>query len=134
MSKILRGFGVAVVLFLAGTASAQNTPSAPKSCEKLSQLALSKAKVTSAQTVEAGTFVPPAAMSTWLTGSPDLYKSLGAFCRVVVEATPRADSSIKIEVWMPAESWNGRFRGQGNGGFAGEIDYRRLGLALQLNY
>jgi Tannase and feruloyl esterase len=134
MTTICRIFAVAAVLFLAATASAQNTPSAPQSCEKLSQLAVSKAKIVSAQTVEAGTFAPPAAMSPWLAGSPDLYKSLGAFCRVVVEATPGADSSIKIEVWMPAEGWNGRFRGQGNGGFAGEIDYRRLGLAVQQNY
>jgi Tannase and feruloyl esterase len=134
MSKLNGIFAVAVVLFLTGTASAQNTSPAPQSCEKLSQLTLSKAKVVSAQTVEAGAFPPPTAMSPWLAGSPDLYKSLGAFCRVVVEATPSADSSIKIEVWMPAEGWNGRFRGQGNGGFAGEIDYRRLGLAVQQKY
>src|SRR6184192_1504309 len=134
MSKMHGTFAVAIVLFLSGTASAQNMPSAPQSCEKLSQLAVSKAKIVSAQTVEAGAFAPPAAMSPWLTGSPDLYKTLGAFCRVVVEATPSADSSIKIEVWMPTEGWNGRFRGQGNGGFAGEIDYRRLGLAVQQKY
>lgn len=134
MSKILRGVAVIIGLSLAGTALAQNTPSAPQSCEKLSQLALPKAKVVSAQTVEAGGFPPPTAMSPWLAGSPDLYKSLGAFCRVVVEAAPSADSSIKIEVWMPTEGWNGRFRGQGNGGFAGEIDYRRLGLAVQQKY
>lgn len=126
--------GVAVIFFLAGTASGRNLSPVPQSCEKLSQLTLSKAKVVSAQTVEAGAFAPPTAMSPWLAGSPDLYKSLGAFCRVVVEATPSADSSIKIEVWMPAEGWNGRFRGQGNGGFAGEIDYRRLGLAVQAKY
>lgn len=131
MSKISGG---AVIFFLAGTASGQNLSSAPQACEKLSQLTLSKAKVVSAQTIEAGAFSPPTAMSPWLAGSPDLYKSLGAFCRVVVEATPSADSSIKIEVWMPAEAWNGRFRGQGNGGFAGEIDYRRLGLAVQAKY
>src|SRR5213082_2661399 len=134
MSKMHGTFAVAAALFLSGTASAQDTSSAPQSCEKLSQLAVSKAKIVSAQTVEAGTFAPPAAMSPWLTGSPDLYKTLGAFCRVVVEATPSADSSIKIEVWMPTEGWNGRFRGQGNGGFAGEIDYRRLGLAVQQKY
>lgn len=134
MSKLHRVFAVVVILFFAGTALAQSAPSAPQSCEKLSQLTLSKAKVVSAQTVEAGTFPPPTAMSPWLAGSPDLYKTLGAFCRVVVEATPSADSSIKIEVWLPAEGWNGGFRGQGNGGFAGEIDYRGLALALQRKY
>lgn len=134
MSTISKISGVAVIFFLAGTASGRNLSPVPQSCEKLSQLTLSKAKVVSAQTVEAGAFPPPTAMSSWLAGSPELYKSLGAFCRVVVEATPSADSLIKIEVWMPAEGWNGRFRGQGNGGFAGEIDYRRLGLAVQAKY
>ncbi|MGC2815855.1 MAG: tannase/feruloyl esterase family alpha/beta hydrolase, partial [Candidatus Acidiferrum sp.] len=44
------------------------------------------------------------------------------------------DSDIKIEVWMPVSGWNGKFRGQGNGGFAGEIDYRALGLAIAQGY
>lgn len=134
MSTVSKIYGVAVIFFLAGTASGRNLSPVPQSCEKLSQLTLSKAKLVSAQTVEAGAFPPPTAMSSWLAGSPELYKSLGAFCRVVVEATPSADSLIKIEVWMPAEGWNGRFRGQGNGGFAGEIDYHRLGLAVQAKY
>jgi tannase/feruloyl esterase len=132
MSKMTRIVApAAAVLFLACGALAQDTPSAPQSCEKLSQLALSKAKIVSAQAVEAGAFMPPAITTPWLIGSPELYKSLGAFCRVVVEATPSADSSIKIEVWMPADGWNGKFRGQGNGGFAGEIDYRGLAQAVR---
>ncbi|HKW33507.1 MAG TPA: tannase/feruloyl esterase family alpha/beta hydrolase [Candidatus Acidoferrum sp.] len=130
MRAMSRVFAVAVVLFLAGTASAQTAPSAPQSCENLAQRKLSKAKIVSAQAIDSGAFTPPAINTPWLIGSPDLYKSLGAFCRVVVEATPSADSSIRIEVWMPAEGWNGRFRGQGNGGFAGEIDYRGLALAV----
>ncbi len=123
-----------VALFLACSASAQNAPSPAKSCEALSQFALPKAKILSAGTVEAGTFTPPAIKTPWLIGNPELYKTLGAFCRVVVEATPSGDSSIKMEVWMPIDGWNGKFRGQGNGGFAGEIDYRRLGLAVQQKY
>ena len=31
---------------------------------------------------------------------------------------------------MPASGWDGRFHGQGNGGFAGEIDYRGMAIAL----
>lgn len=134
MSKMHGIFSFAVVLSLAGTASAQNTAPVPQSCEKLSQLALSNAKIVSAQAINAGAFAPPAINTPWLIGSPDLYNSLGAFCRVVVEVAPSADSSIKIEVWMPAEGWNGRFRGQGNGGFAGEIDYRGLALAVRQKY
>lgn len=134
MSTISRIFAVPVVLFLAGTASAQNTPSTAQSCESLSQRTLSKAKVISAQAINSGAFTPSPTVTPWLAGNPDLYKALGAFCRVVVEATPSADSSIKIEVWMPVEGWNGRFRGQGNGGFAGEIYYRGLAMDVQQKY
>jgi len=35
---------------------------------------------------------------------------------------------------MPATGWNGKFRGQGNGGFAGEMDYRSLALAVLQGY
>lgn len=134
MSKMHGVFAFALVLFFARATSAQTTASAPQSCENLSQLTLSRAKVISAQAIDAGAFTPPTANTPWLVGSPDLYKALGAFCRVVVEATLSADSSIKVEVWMPAEGWNGRFRGQGNGGFAGEVDYRGLALAVRQKY
>src|SRR5215470_14512272 len=125
---------VAGTLFLACGSSAQNTSVPAHSCEAISHLELSKAKVLSAQNVEPGAFTPPATGTPWLIGSPELYKSLAAFCRVVVHSAPSADSDIKIEVWLPAEAWNGSFLGQGNGGFAGEIDYRRLALAVQKKY
>ena len=63
-----------------------------------------------------------------------LYKSLPAFCRVVAEAKPTADSDIKLEVWLPASGWNGKLQGLGNGGFAGLIDYPELGLAMSKGY
>ncbi len=103
-------------------------------CEQLAQLALPDTTITSAQTVAAGAFAPPANMAPWLAGDPNFYKRLPAFCRVTAEAKPTPDSDIKIEVWMPSSGWNGRFRGQGNGGFAGEIDYRVLGLAVAQEY
>jgi hypothetical protein len=28
---------------------------------------------------------------------------------------------IKMELWLPAENWNGKFMGTGNGFFAGSI-------------
>jgi len=120
--------------FLASAAFGQKAPGTKGSCENLAQLALPKAKVVSAETVSAGAFTPPANITPWLIGDPAFYKSLAAFCRVAVQATPSADSDIKIEVWLPADGWNGNFRGHGNGGFAGEIDYRGLGLAIQQKY
>ncbi len=35
---------------------------------------------------------------------------------------------------MPSSGWNGKYRGQGNGGFAGEIDYFLMGEALSHGY
>ncbi len=117
----------------------QKAPSGTKSCEGLAQLELPGAKILSVQTIAAGAFTPPPTRAPWLVGDPSFYKTLEAFCRVVVEATPSADSSIKIEVWMPTEGangsrWNGKLQGQANGGFAGEIDYHRLGIAVQQGY
>jgi feruloyl esterase len=103
-------------------------------CEKLVQLALPQTTIISAEVVVAGAFTPPRAATPWLLGDPAFYKQLPAFCRVTAEAKPTADSDIKIEVWMPADGWNGKFRGQGNGGFAGEIDYRSLGVAVLHGY
>jgi feruloyl esterase len=47
---------------------------------------------------------------------------------------PVPDSSIKIEVWMPAAGWNGRFVGTGNGGAAGAIFYWEMAPQLARGY
>lgn len=78
--------------------------------------------------------MPPAEMSRYLVAEPSFYKQLPSFCRVIAEDKPTTDSNIRIEVWMPTNGWNGKFRGQGNGGFAGEVDYRGLGLAIAEGY
>ncbi len=62
------------------------------------------------------------------------YKKLPAFCRVVAEAKPTADSDIKLEVWLPAAGWNGKLQGIGNGGFAGLIDYAQIANAMSKGY
>jgi Tannase and feruloyl esterase len=118
----------------AGGAYAQTASSGTQACESLTRLTLPEAKVVSAESVPAGGFAPPANLPPWMMGDPSLYKALPAFCRVVVKATPSPDSDIEIEVWMPVGGWNGKFRGQGNGGFAGQIDYRALGSAVGQGY
>jgi feruloyl esterase len=50
---------------------------------------------------------------------------------VTATITPTSDSSIKIEVWLPETSWNGRFLGTGGGGFQGVITYSELALGIQ---
>ncbi len=107
---------------------------AAPTCEGLAGLTLGPANVVSAQTVAAGAFTPPPNLAPWLAGDPSLYRTLPSFCRVALQARPSADSDIKIEVWMPVAGWNGRLQAQGNGGFAGEIDYGGLGTALGQAY
>jgi hypothetical protein len=119
-----------IALFLSCVAFGQKSQ---QSCERLTQLALPNVKIASAQIVAAGALTPPPS-----TGQPPpdvaLFKSLPAFCRVMADAAPSADSDIKIEVWLPAESWNGKLQGQGNGGFAGEIYYNLMATALHQGY
>ena len=131
--------GAAAFSAMTPPALGQQTASETHACEGLAQLDLHEAKIISAQIVAGGTFAPPSNLTPWLIGDPSFYKRLGAFCRVVMEATPSADSSIKIEVWMPAtgkkgNGWNGKLQGNGNGGFAGEIDYHRMGIAVHQGF
>lgn len=132
MSKMLAIGSAAILLPVA--AWAREAGGNTHSCENLAQLELTETKVISAQTVAAGAFQPPANLTPWLAGDPSFYKSVPSFCRVVVEATPSTDSDIKIEIWMPVSGWNGKFQGQGNGGFAGEIDFHHLGVSVQKGY
>ena len=124
----------AVVCLLMVGGMAPCVRGAGRSCEQLTQLALLNAKVTSAQAVAAGAFAPPSGATPWIVGDPAFYKRVPAFCRVMIDDQPSADSDIKIEVWLPMSGWNGKFRGQANGGFAGELDYRMLALAVMQGY
>ena len=108
--------------------SAIASPAFAATCESLATLKLPDTTITSAQQVAAGAFTLPAGVS--LPGTMFNPKNLPAFCRVQATLKPAKDSDIKIEVWMPLTGWNGKFRGTGNGGFAGYIDYPGLGTAI----
>jgi feruloyl esterase len=105
-------------------------------CESLMSTKLPETTITSAQTVAAGTFRPPAAGGSALAGQPAFtqFATLPEFCRVSATLTPSSDSAISIEVWMPASNWNGKFVAVGNGGFAGLISYGALASALKAGY
>jgi Tannase and feruloyl esterase len=103
-------------------------PSAPPSaesqaCEKLATLSLPHAKVTAAQFVAVGAY-----------SQEPLFKLVPAFCRVAIESSPASDSDIKIEVWLPATGWNGKFLAQGNGGFAGSIGFQEMGISVMQGF
>jgi feruloyl esterase len=85
------------------------------SCEDLSSLKIADATITAAQTVAATADVP-------------------AHCRVALTSKPSADSDIKIEVWLPASGWNGKFQAVGNGGWSGAIDSNGLAGGIRRGY
>ena len=91
-------------------------------CEDLAALDIPYATITVAQSVPAGSFQPP-------TGNP--IADLPAFCRVALTMAPSADSSIRVEVWMPTSAWTGRFQGLGCGGYCSTLNYGALGNALR---
>jgi feruloyl esterase len=103
------------------------------SCESLSTLKLPDTTITAAAEVKAGAFTPPAGMpaAAVLGGN---YTSLPAFCRVTATVKPTPDSDIRMEVWMPLAAWNGKFQGEGNGGFAGIIGYASLAGGLSRGF
>src|SRR5581483_1582519 len=103
-------------------------------CDSLAALALKDAKVTSAQLVPAGQFTPPNARAGGEGPRANPYKDLPAFCRVAATLTPSSDSDIKVEVWLPATGWNGKFQAVGNGGWAGVISYPAMADALRAGY
>lgn len=129
------GFAVLCAAVCAGQAasSAGAAQAQGGACERLASLTLPHAAITTASKIAAGAFDGPPDPFTGQSAAP-FYKKLPAFCRVVVDSHPSADSDIPIEVWMPIEGWNGRLLGAGNGGFAGSIGYGDLGAALGLGY
>jgi feruloyl esterase len=95
-------------------------------CAELKSRALPHTTITLAESVAAGAFRPEPGGR----GGPEQYADLPAFCRVQATLAPSSDSDIKVELWMPAAaSWNGKFRGVGNGGLGGGATVGSGGLA-----
>jgi len=94
-------------------------------CAGLKNLQLADTRIDIAQRVTSG--------SLDLPDDPPL-RDLPAFCRVAGEFHPTSDSRIRFEVWLPAQGWNGRLLGAGNGGFAGAIYYAQLAGYLKRGF
>jgi len=56
------------------------------------------------------------------------------YCRIAATLAPSSDSDVKIEVWLPAEGWNGKLEGNGNGGWSGAIVPRVLAEGVKRGY
>ena len=97
-----------------------------EACANLVERSSAHRTITSAQAVTTGSFTPP--------GSTNTIANLPPFCRVAGVLAPTPQSQILFEVWMPLESWNGKFAGVGNGGWAGTISFPALGDQLRRGY
>ena len=105
-------------------------PAMAATCESLASLSLPDTTITIAQSVPAGGFSLPGGNAQGNAA----FQNLSAFCRVAATLKPSSDSDIRIEVWLPASGWNGKFQGVGNGGWAGSISYGALAQALRRGY
>jgi tannase/feruloyl esterase len=81
-------------------------------CPLLSKLQLPHTTINSATLVSSAE-----ATALRLTSGP----VLPDFCRVVAHVRSAPDSDIGIEIWLPVTGWTGVFHGNGNGGFAGDL-------------
>ena len=108
---MILSMALAACLLMADAASAA-------SCDSLRALALPHTTITTATAIPAGPFQAPGSAAP----APQSVV-LPAHCRVAAVLTPSSDSHIQMEVWMPAENWNGKFQAVGNGGWAGVLTY-----------
>jgi feruloyl esterase len=135
----MKRLSFAAVLAVAGAiflSPSSPQAAAPSSCESLASLALPHTTITLAESVAAGAFVPPGGRGRGGPAGPAAgpFAAAPAFCRVTATLRPSSDSDIKIEVWMPASSWNGKFQAVGNGGWSGAIVYPAMATALRRGY
>jgi Tannase and feruloyl esterase len=121
--------GAAALMGCGLVACAERSPEKEK-CEGLERLVLEHATITSVRASSAGHDFSLAA--AFMARTPFL--KVPAVCRVELVLKPSDDSHIKSEVWLPRGSWNGKFQGLGNGGFAGSIDHLQLILSVQQGY
>jgi feruloyl esterase len=141
-------FFVALLITSAGSARAAGT-----SCEELTKLKLPHTEITTATIVAKGAFTPPPGGPGAPAGPPPadvpagpppaggpggrqnaVFATLPSFCRVMATLRPISDSDIKIEVWLPAEGWNGKLEAVGNGGFGSNIQYNGMAEAVAKGY
>lgn len=132
MSNYLRFAGLGLPVALIALLSPSPPAAAAATCESLASLALPATTITLAQPVAAGAFIPPAPPDA--RGAAPRFDDLPAFCRVAATLRPTSDSEIKIEVWMLASGWNGKFQAVGNGGWQGNIRHPALATALRRGY
>ena len=96
-------------------------------CDALKTLSLPTVTITAVEFVAAGAPARDGADVAQRVPLP-------AHCQVAATLTPSADSHIEMELWLPAENWNGKFLAVGNGGWAGNISFDAMAGGLRRGY
>lgn len=99
--------------------------SAEQRCTQLATDAFGDAKPLKIAHHAAGAFVTPT--NGTISAAP-------AFCQVSASLQPSTDSDIRVEIWLPAVDWNGKYLGLGNGGYGGSLNYGALAQGLVRGY
>ena len=125
MMRRLRGLLGTVLLGAAGPALAQGTD-----CAALRYLALPQASVTAASLIPAGTAIAGTGAGASQPVTFDF-----PVCKVEAVARPTPTSNVGIVVLVPeGGKWNGKLVQAGNGGFAGQIPYGVMLMAVARGY
>ncbi|MGE3179238.1 MAG: tannase/feruloyl esterase family alpha/beta hydrolase [Vicinamibacterales bacterium] len=125
-----RTFGLILVVsgLSGGAAFAQ------PSCDALATLTIGTATITSSKLVPEGPYVPPARPGAPAAPTAAPQPILPAHCDVRGTIRPTSDSEIKFAMWMPVANWNGKYRQEGNGGWAGVIPFQAMVDPLRRGY
>jgi hypothetical protein len=125
-----RGIVFGICLNFLGISAQAAMPEAAQ-CARLLREAYPTAKITSAEAISTGEFVPATASAGSAAGKA--LPTLPSFCRAVAILRASAESSISVEVWLP-QKWNHRYLQAGNSGFAGSIAYGGMANALRQGF
>lgn len=129
---------LSVVLLAVGA-----VPAAGATCESLAALRLDNLTITATEAVAAGAFTPPIAparaggagrVGGGAAPAASPFADLPAFCRVTGTVRTSADSTIRIEVWMPATGWNEKFLVTGYAFFGNAMNPAGLAGSLRSGY
>ena len=104
---------------------------AQQACDNLATLKLPDTVISSAVAVPEGAVPAPA-----VPGAPAARAgTVPAHCEVRGVIRPSRDSEIKFALWLPATAaWNGKYRQEGNGGWAGAINTAAFAEPLRRGY
>jgi feruloyl esterase len=125
--RILRALFVAAVVSvvsLHGAVPDAQIHQPAVSCARLASLSLPNTTITATEVLGAGSG----------RQGRGAYEDLPSFCRVAATLAPSSDSDIKVEVWLPLTTWNGKLQGVGNGGWSGSINTGALVAAVRRGY